>query len=107
MLLELCWVLDVDIRMLYVCGDELELRVELGDAILREQPQQVEAEDGVLALRLGQRGRAVGVVDLELRHVPLEGGDLHRLHREQRAVLEDLARQQHLALLRLVGRLSG
>ena len=65
--LELRGVLDVHVRRLQLRRDQLQLRVELGDPILREQPQQVEAEDRVLALRLGEHGGEVGVVDFELR----------------------------------------
>ena len=58
MLLELRRVADVRVG-LQLGGDELELRVELGDAILREQPQQVEPEDGQLLRRLRQQPGAV------------------------------------------------
>ena len=47
-------------------GDELELRVELGDAILREQPQQVEPEDGQLLRRLRQQPGAVSFEEMSL-----------------------------------------
>ena len=93
--------LDVRVRLLERHRDLLELGVELGDPVLREQPQQVEPKDRILSLRLRQVRGAVGVVDLELRHVPLERRDVHRLDREQRAILEDLARHHQLLLLRL------
>ena len=39
---------------------------------LREQPQQVEAEQRELPLRLGQESGTIGVVRLELRDVTLK-----------------------------------
>lgn len=86
--------------MLQCHRDLLQLRVELGDPVLRQQPQQVEPEDRELPLRLRQMRRAIRVVDLQLRHVPLERRDVHRLDREQRAVLQDLTRQRELLLRR-------
>ena len=80
--------------------DLLQLRVELGDPVLRQQPQQVEPEDRELPLRLRQMRRAIRVVDLQLRHVPFERRDVHRLDREQRAVLQDLTCQRELLLRR-------
>ena len=74
--------LDVRVRLLERHRDLLELRVELGDAVLSEQPQQVEPEERELSLRRRQLRGAVGVVDLELRNVPLKRRDVHRLDRE-------------------------
>ena len=95
MLLELRGVLDVDVGVLQLGRDQLELGVELSNAVLREQPQQVEAEDGKLPLRRRQY-RRVGVVHLELRDVPLKGGDVHLPDGQQRAMLQDLASDEQL-----------
>ena len=84
--------LDVGIGVLQRHRNLLQLRVKLGDTVLGEQPQQVEPEDRELPRRLRHVRCAVRVVDLQLRHVPLERGDVHGLDREQSAVLQDLAR---------------
>ena len=66
--------------------EELELGVELRQAVLHEEVHEVEAEDVVLALR--GTGAEGGVVRLELRHVAGEGVEVPVGGREEDAELQ-------------------
>ena len=47
--------LDVNVVLDVLLRDQLDLRVVLRDLVVRQQVQQVEAENGVLALRLANQ----------------------------------------------------
>ena len=75
------------VRRERVCGQGqgLEGRVEVRDAVLREEPDEVEAADGELA-RGGREGAGVVVVEgLELGEVAVEGGDVSCPYTPERA----------------------
>ena len=66
-------------------------RVELADAVLRQQAQQVEPQQLVHVRRLDERFPKVKVVDFELRDVPLERLHVAALDAPLRAELQRFA----------------
>jgi hypothetical protein len=46
--------------------DELQLCVELAHAVAGEQKQQIQSQDGPLALAIGQKLRKISVIRLDL-----------------------------------------
>merc|ERR1711959_223641 len=77
-------------------GKGLELGVELGDPILDQEPQEVEATNEELLLRLLHQVLRVRVVRVQLKEVSLEGGLVAGLNREEDGLLKALARQKEL-----------
>ena len=72
-------------------GEHLQLGVELGQAVLHEQAQQVEPEDGVLLLRGLEPPRRVGVVCPQLQEVALESARVTSLHGQGNGLFKHLA----------------
>ena len=72
-------------------GQRFECGVEVGDAVLREETDEVEPADGVFARR-GREGAGVVVVErLQLGEVAVEGGDVACADRPDGADFEDFA----------------
>ena len=71
--------------------DLLETRVEVCNAVLREEADEVEPDDRVLAWRGREQEPVVVVEGLQLREIPLEGGDVSRADGPECADFEDSA----------------
>jgi len=56
--------------------NQFQLPVELGDSILGQEPEEIEAEDGVLILGGRDEGGEIVVVGLELGDVAFERGNV-------------------------------
>ena len=89
-LLQLNSVLDVEVLVNELRVNELELSVELGDPVLGEQPHQVQAQEHVHLLRLGQFLTEIGIVTFKLGHIALEGGNVHGADAPEGPILEEL-----------------
>ena len=76
--------------------DELQFGVKLRDAVLDQEPQEVQAREQRLSWGRGNHAGAVRVVRPELVKVALRSGVVLLRHREERGVLEDLAREREL-----------
>lgn len=57
-------------------GERLERRMEVSDAVLREEADEVEAPDRIFPFRWGKDRTEVIIEGLKLREVSVEGGNI-------------------------------